>query len=157
MNAFFFYILPLIFSSPSPPGESGLRGEPDRCGGGDVGHHHVGGSPLQPVWVPSLGRGQERHRELITAAGVEDESLKDGKRWGGVSVKKDNKKMTSRGRSCSEFSPFLDKSNWTWRRMERRRRRKRERKNMTCCLDVIFRVIFFGLQEGVTRNAECLC
>ncbi|XP_044042758.1 solute carrier family 13 member 4 isoform X2 [Siniperca chuatsi] len=29
-------------------GESRLRGEPDRRGGGDVGHHNVGGSPLQP-------------------------------------------------------------------------------------------------------------
>lgn len=62
----FFFQLNQSFFCLFPPGESRIWGEPDRCGGGDVGHHHMGGSPLQPDWVPSLGGGQERHRGLIT-------------------------------------------------------------------------------------------
>lgn len=62
-------VWPLTFSLSSP-GESRVWGEPDRRGGGDVGHHHLGCSALQPDWVPSLGSGQERHRQLITTDGT---------------------------------------------------------------------------------------
>lgn len=62
-------VWPLTFSLSSP-GESRVWGEPDRRGGGDVGHHHLGCSSLQPDWVPSLGSGQERHRQLITTDGT---------------------------------------------------------------------------------------
>lgn len=78
------FVFHFLISSSS--GESRLRSEPDRRGGGDVGHHHVGGSPLQPDRVSSLGTDQERHWEPITAPGMglvesrENESLKDRKR-----------------------------------------------------------------------------
>lgn len=44
------HLLIFIFWTPSLsfPGESRVRGEPDRCRCGDVGHHHLGGSSLQP-------------------------------------------------------------------------------------------------------------
>lgn len=65
------YIAFSILFISSPPGEGRFRGEPDRRGSGHVGHHHVGGSSLQPDWVSGLGSGQERHRKLITTGGSE--------------------------------------------------------------------------------------
>lgn len=59
-----------LMRSSGSPGKSRLRGQPHRRGRGHVGHHHLGGSTLQPVRVSSLGRDPERYRGLITSAGA---------------------------------------------------------------------------------------